>query len=349
MDEKMEILEIELTNYCNLKCNMCDIWQLPFIDRENKEFFEKGSTLEEDPLEKWIEYYAERKEIWNAEEIERIMQQAEELGAKEVILTGGEPTYHEQILEIVEILNQQNVEKTLITNGTLLDKDLAEKLAEGGWRVNISLDGSRKEVHESIRGKSFKKTLRGLKEILKKQKEEGKGRTNLHFVAQDKNIENIPAFLKFCWQLRLRAKITLAVGHKRGFITEKGYSKLVKVFQKIQGIEGIENVIPVLKPVLEGRIRKKDILDGVPFRKMLEENRYCKVPEKQMVINAFGDAYPCCNIQNPSNCMGNVEKQNLREIWTGEKYQEFRGKVNPINPEMDEMISCGECEEMMQK
>jgi radical SAM protein with 4Fe4S-binding SPASM domain len=45
------------------------------------------------------------------------------------------------------------------------------------------------------------------------------------------------------------------------------------------------------------------------------------------VITCDGDVVPCCYDKNGLHIMGNLAGMSFREIWRGEKYELFRGKV----------------------
>src|SRR5439155_23302883 len=70
-------------------------------------------------------------------------------------LSGGEPTSHPQILELLAIANRAEIGRVvLITNGIRLGKDraFARAIKEMGVYVGLQLDGFTAEVHTKIRG-----------------------------------------------------------------------------------------------------------------------------------------------------------------------------------------------------
>ncbi|NJC95198.1 MAG: radical SAM protein, partial [Anaerolineae bacterium] len=116
---------------CNLKCEMCNHW------RETRE----------PPVP--------------AERFKEVITELAELGTKKVHLSGGEPMLRPQIPDFVEHASALGIKVTMTTNGTLIDKAKAKRLAEGGLRgVNISIDSPIRKMHEKIRGVagSFKAT-----------------------------------------------------------------------------------------------------------------------------------------------------------------------------------------------
>ncbi len=70
-----------------------------------------------------------------------------------MVLSGGEPLYRPDIFELAEYGNSLGLRVALATNGTLVTKDVAEKIKHAGIkRVSISLDGSDAATHDSFRG-----------------------------------------------------------------------------------------------------------------------------------------------------------------------------------------------------
>ncbi len=108
-------IRISVTDHCNLRCVYCMPEKMTFRPTE---------------------------EMMSFDEIVTLTRLLTSLGFDKIRLTGGEPTVHPQIVEIVgAIAGMPGVNSvSLTTNGVLLNK-LAEPLAKAGLqRVNISLD-----------------------------------------------------------------------------------------------------------------------------------------------------------------------------------------------------------------
>lgn len=82
-----------------------------------------------------------------------IIKQIADFGNPILVLSGGEPLYRADIFELAEYGNSLGLRVALATNGTLVTKDVAEKIKHAGIkRVSISLDGADAETHDSFRG-----------------------------------------------------------------------------------------------------------------------------------------------------------------------------------------------------
>jgi radical SAM protein with 4Fe4S-binding SPASM domain len=125
----LRYLEFQITDRCNLRCRHCYI----------------GDSLNQDlPFE----------------EILKILKEFEEIQGLRLLLSGGEPLLHPRFWEINEVLRDHAFRSVLLSNGTLITKEIAKRLHV--HEVQVSLDGM-KEGHESIRGKgAFEKTLHAI-------------------------------------------------------------------------------------------------------------------------------------------------------------------------------------------
>src|SRR3974390_1486558 len=82
-----------------------------------------------------------------------IIKQIAAFGNPILVLSGGEPLYRPDIFELAEYGTSLGLRMALATNGTLVTKDVAEKVKHSGIkRVSISLDGSDAATHDSFRG-----------------------------------------------------------------------------------------------------------------------------------------------------------------------------------------------------
>lgn len=138
---------IEVTDRCNLSCPTCYASSSPTHGRHK--------TLEE------VKFM-----------IDCIVKSE---GEPDVVqLSGGEPTIHPHIFEILDYCKQQPIKHLMInTNGIRIANDpgFAEKLASYApdFEIYLQFDSFKKEVHESMRGKDLtdirKKSLEKLNEL----------------------------------------------------------------------------------------------------------------------------------------------------------------------------------------
>ncbi len=85
-----------------------------------------------------------------------------------LVLSGGEPLYRQDIFQLAEYATSLGIRTALATNGTLVTKDVAEKIKNAGIkRVSISLDGSDAITHDTFRGipGAFDAAVYGMKNL----------------------------------------------------------------------------------------------------------------------------------------------------------------------------------------
>ena len=130
-------IDIDITNRCNLRCRYCYHFESPG---------DAGGDL---PAQDWIRFF---------EELNRC-------AVTEVCLAGGEPFIREDLKEIIGGIVRNRMRFAILSNGTLIDDDMAAFLASTGRcnYVQVSIDGSIPVTHDAMRGKgSFAKALDGL-------------------------------------------------------------------------------------------------------------------------------------------------------------------------------------------
>ena len=125
----LRYLELQITDRCNLRCRHCYI----------------GEGLHQD---------------LSKERIQRGLEEFEEIQGLRLLLSGGEPLLHPDFWEINDALRNYAFRSVLLSNGTLINEEVAKRLRV--HEVQISLDGM-KEGHESLRGKgTFEKSMRAI-------------------------------------------------------------------------------------------------------------------------------------------------------------------------------------------
>jgi uncharacterized radical SAM superfamily Fe-S cluster-containing enzyme len=120
---------IEVTDHCNLECPIC------IVNNQYANHIEQGTFRGM---------------------IDRLV--ANEGQLESVALSGGEPTSHPHILELVDIASRPEIGRVVvITNGLRLGRDrkFAEALKQKGAYVGLQFDGFTADTHEKIRGRDL--------------------------------------------------------------------------------------------------------------------------------------------------------------------------------------------------
>jgi MoaA/NifB/PqqE/SkfB family radical SAM enzyme len=119
--------QFALNNACNARCGFC------------------GFALDKLPRKDW--HYVEREAALEA--IDILYQHA----VRYLVLTGGEPMLHPDLLEIVQRASSLGMKVLLVTNAGLLKPHRIRELAAAGLSsLIISIDAADAETHERNRG-----------------------------------------------------------------------------------------------------------------------------------------------------------------------------------------------------
>jgi radical SAM protein with 4Fe4S-binding SPASM domain len=136
MKDELRLVFWELTARCNLKCCHCRA--------EAKDDFVAGELT--------------------TDQILAVARDIRAAGDPIMILTGGEPLVRKDFFDIAKACAGMFSRVAMATNGTLVDDDIARRIAEAGiQRVSVSLDGAKAATHDAFRGVpgSFEATVRG--------------------------------------------------------------------------------------------------------------------------------------------------------------------------------------------
>jgi MoaA/NifB/PqqE/SkfB family radical SAM enzyme len=117
---------------------------------------------------------------------------------QEIVIQGGETLFIPQCLEYMDYLASRGKKYTVLTNGTLINEKMAEKLSMEAGVVSISINAATKETHEKVnKGSSWERVIsniRGLVECRNKNNSDliiyGRMTLTVH------SLHEIPLFLE---------------------------------------------------------------------------------------------------------------------------------------------------------
>lgn len=114
-------------------------------------------------------YAQKAKDQMSAEDARKYLHILRQIGVKKVILLGGEPTIHPQLMEILSVASTEGVSCSLITNGIRLadDKFLYELLSCNVSPIVVSLKASGRKLFISETGSDqFDQMVAGAKNVV---------------------------------------------------------------------------------------------------------------------------------------------------------------------------------------
>lgn len=141
--EPPDTIQITLTYKCNLKCKMCNIRNI-----------EVDSDI-------------------TSERVISLVDEAVEWKVPELLLLGGEPFLHKDIIKFIRYAGNKKMKTTIVTNGTLIDSEMAKMIVDSPLtQLVISLDGAREKTHDSLRKakSAYRKVINAIKMVNKCKK-----------------------------------------------------------------------------------------------------------------------------------------------------------------------------------
>lgn len=299
----------EITHRCNLRCKMCGYY---------------GETGVKPNY---------RKEL-SLSEIRKIADDINNFKPF-VTFTGGEPFIRKDMIEILELFKERNIKFGLLTNGTLINDNIAKKLVSlNPSYINISMDGP-KEIHEQIRGEnSFDRTI----ECIKLLKGYGYSKITINFVISKINF----GYLEMMTSVAKELDVNLQFQHLQ--FTDKSrndrHKKVIKKYFNFQGEDrtsgictelydfDLDTLIRQIKKIREG----KNNVRFMPDLDLNEIKRYyidldnyvhsesCNYPWQEARINPYGEMVYC--IMEP--IAGNILDSNFKDVWNNANMKNFR-------------------------
>lgn len=122
--DKLLSMEIEFSRICNFRCSYC------YVDEK----IECGNEL-------------------SREEIKDVILQAKALGARKIIILGGEPSIYPHLVEMLLFLGKEGLEVEMFTNGSGIDTALATVLAREKVRVALKMNSRDEHIQDQLAGK----------------------------------------------------------------------------------------------------------------------------------------------------------------------------------------------------
>ncbi len=281
---------IALTNKCNARCGMCNIWKKDSSDVISLELFEK---IFKDPM---------------------LSQHLESIN-----LTGGEPTLRKDLLDIAKLalencknlkgitFNTNGMNTNLVVNSII---GLCNLMATKPFSLQcfLSLDGEQ-DIHDEVRGvKGAYKDLLNTLEHLDQLKKDYHFNFSLNFTINRHNTRSMEKVYDFCKDNEYKIDYTYSMPSSIYFdneeqmeaIIDKSYENKVAEFLSSKLMDGqlgnsrsyYRNLIQMLK----GGKRKIG----------------CIFQEEGFFLNANGDCYKCWAVDNK---IGNIQTDTFSDVW----------------------------------
>lgn len=292
---------LEVTDRCNLNCKIC------YRRAWSSEFYDMDISL----LKK---IYKEIKDDGDVEEI--------------VIGGIGEPTCHPYIEDIIKLFREYKI--LLTTNGTQINKQIAECIVKYVSEVTISIDGLEENLN-NIRGISLNNIIKNIELINSLKKAYGVTTCllNIQFVLTKDNKEDLIKVIDLASDLKAKfVVISNVIPQSREMVDKILYTRYEN-----KEIRDLFN-----KAIIQSMHR--GIKLKLPNYELKTERQCSFINNDSIYISASGDIVPCYRFSHDSIeyifgvektvnkfSYGNVKEEKILDIWNNKEYVQFREEI----------------------
>jgi SynChlorMet cassette radical SAM/SPASM protein ScmE len=299
-------VSLNVTNRCNLRCRHCSV--------------EGGEALDEElNTDEWLSVIRELSDgkIFN------------------VFINGGEPLVRQDIFVLLEELARHPIAVTLFTNATLITEEMADRLGKCHLRaISVSLDGSKPEIHDHLRGEgAFQETVAGIERLVRREL-----KVSISSVVTRFNLSDLPAIVKLAMELGARGisfNKLRALGRAASNELSTSKSQDMEVAETLLALE--EEHGDFVRSTYSGRARiyRSDPPPGAQAMNLAS----CGAAKASCSIRPDGWVIPC-NFLWGMKC-GNVRDEDFITIWRHSSgMQQFRALSNLT---VDDVAACRNC------
>lgn len=217
-------------------------------------------------------------------------------------ITGGEPLIHPQFWQLLENikLNCPGIDAAVLSNGTLIDRDAAQRLSALGPRfVQISIEG-RQRIHDSIRGQgNYARSIEAIHHL-----QQAGIRVSVSFTAHAGNYRELKHVARLArkmprvmvwsdrlipdsWEPRLKSLDARQTADYLSIMRKTGNTAMNRALQFLEG--------------------------GHSYR--------CTAGDSLVAVLPDGTVYPCRRLPISA---GNVLEESLEKIYQGDLMTELR-------------------------
>ncbi len=285
-------LGVEVTNHCNLRCPMCP-----------REIADRGhDNMDWDLFTKIADETAKQDRVL-------LLPQG-----------FGESFIHPEFGKMLAYAHDVGVELTMVvSNGTYLTESNIHALIDAQVPfINISLDGTQKDVFEKIRvNADYDKVVENVKNLFRIRKERGSELPYIimRMIKMEETINDVEAFEEL-WEPWLEEHDEVA------FSSYQTWNNSVenKRVEEPAGMAELHALKEAGKP-----------------------KPPCRMIYKTMQIYHDGSTTLCCYDYNCEMNVGNAKDSTVAELWRGEKAEHYR-KLHEEG-RLDEISICKGCQE----
>jgi len=294
---KPHSINFSVTDRCNLSCKMCDIW--------------KRYPLGELSLIE-IKMIIIKLRLW--------------LGPFLLNFTGGEPFLRKDMMEIINFCSQNDVQTSITTNGTLINKGLAKKILNSRIsEIYISLDSLKPKVHDYLRNKkgTFEKVHSAIHKLNPNNR---RFLISIATIVMNYNLEDLPDMVNLIHEENLHMIILQPLfnnfgsqynpfWYKNSEFWPRNYRKLDILFDQL--IRGRKNGLKI-----NNSVKRLNLMQKYFKNPNMHIPHTCR-SDFNLNINPSGDIFLCW--EKPR--IGNLLDDNPRKAWESKLAIQIRKQI----------------------
>jgi len=280
------------------------------------------------------------KEVLDYSRFTEVVQNAAELGATTICLSGGEPFLHNQVSDMIWFISSLGLQTCVYTSGIVFDaknhrtsisKEVLKDIPHKMTRLIFNIEAATQSIYNKIMGTAdcFEKMKQSVRDA-----NSFAITTEAHFVPMKLNIGEVESVVDLCSELNIsKLSFLRLVLHGRAQTNESNIA--------LSG-EALEKLKAVLKKVKEKS--KVDIRIGVPLSTEISCYK-CEAANGKLNIKYDGYVFPCEVFKNDriSHCLKetkpeSIHNKQLLDIYANSKY------LNVVRGLSKEFSCGGHCE-----
>ncbi|MFA6293499.1 MAG: radical SAM protein, partial [Victivallales bacterium] len=267
-DGRLLSMEIEFSRTCNYKCPYCYVPDTAPLQNELA-----------------------------PDEIRSVLRQAAELGARKIVILGGEPLLYPHLFEMTDYISSLGMTSEVFTNGSLITPENARRLFNAGVRVTVKLNSLDPDIHDELTGEkdSMDTALRAIA-ILKNAGygKNGEGMLAASSIISSRNIGGMPSLWRWLREEKITPYFEIITPQGRAMTNRHlmvDGPQLLKVFSDISAVDADFGHRWDPQPPLVGR-------------KCFRHSYSC-------LVNSVGDVMPCVGL---TVVIGSIRSKPLKDI-----------------------------------
>jgi len=319
------ILNVRLTDACNLLCKSCD----------------KGLDSKDRVLDR-------TKELSDTQLL-RLIEDAADMGVRYLLLDGGgEPLLRRGVaIRMMEEAKRRGMEGFLVTNGTLLQEKAIRTLVKIGWdHVHFSIDGPDAATHDYLRGVPgcFNAALRNIQRMVLHREEAGtrKPQISIATVLSNANYHRLGDMVELAHSLGiegfyLQPLYTITPSSRALILSDEQRAKFYEGLSVVESVACGLGLYNNLHHFHDARLvgesnRLGDVVLSDTKRAIFDIGEQflsapCYSSWIYLGVRPDGSIAPCPSVPAGFHGCLNIKTSSLKEIWHGHFFTHFRRRM----------------------